>query len=82
MLCVPNSGHPTDRASKERGKRAAFAEIVRSGHSKQNQHAVFVHSTVVRKHLFVLRRRSAFASQLARFSITAVATPPAYKPRQ
>ncbi len=37
-------------ASKERGKRAAFAEIVRSGHSKQNQHAVFVHSTVVRKH--------------------------------
>ena len=44
-------------ASKERGKRAAFAEIVRSGHSKQNQHAVFVHSTVVRKHLFVSRRR-------------------------
>ena len=43
--------------SKERGKRAAFAEIVRSGHSKQNQHAVFVHSTVVRKHLFVSRRR-------------------------
>lgn len=37
-------------ASKEKGKRAAFAEIARSGHSKQNQHAVSVYSTAVRKH--------------------------------
>ena len=49
LLCNTNPcGLP---ASKERRKRNAFAEIVRSGHSKQTRHAVSrVPCAVVRQH--------------------------------
>ena len=40
-------------ASGERRKRKAFADIERSGHSKQIKHVVSVQSTVVRQAQFV-----------------------------
>ena len=43
-------------ASKERRKRKAFADIKRSGHSKQIGHAVSSAQHEVRQHPFVLRR--------------------------
>ena len=55
---------------EERRKRKAFADIKRSGHSKQIQHAVSVQSTVVRQAQFVLRRRFTVANKFARFAIT------------
>ena len=57
-------------ASEDRRKRKAFADIKRSGHSKQIQHAVSVQSTVVRQAQFVLRRRFTVANKFARFAIT------------
>ena len=45
--CVPNSVTRLT-ASEERRKRKAFADIERSGHSKQIKHEVSVQSTVVR----------------------------------
>ena len=49
LLCNTNPCGLT--ASKERRKRVAFAEIVRSGHSKQTRHAVSrVLCAVVRQH--------------------------------
>ena len=71
-------------ASEDRRKRKAFADIERSGHSKQIKHVVSVQSTVVRQAQFVLRRRFTVANKFVRFAITlaSLTTSPVVRTKQ